>query len=138
MQSKYDTKDLCSVADPGCLSRIPDPDQTIFWYPGSRIRIRPSFIPDPGSRSRILGGKKVPDPGSRIRIRNTEIDGSTAAKTQILHTKKCHWIFRKKFVSEQICCGQKFYMKCPTICLFVSWYSNILIGEHIIVNSLTR
>jgi hypothetical protein len=31
--------DSYSVADPGCLSRIPDPDPTIFWYPGSRIRV---------------------------------------------------------------------------------------------------
>ncbi len=36
-----------SVADPGCLSRIPDPD----YYP--------SRIPDPGSR--------IPDLGSRIQ-----------------------------------------------------------------------
>jgi hypothetical protein len=36
-----------SVADPGCLSRIPDPD----FYP--------SRIPDPGSR--------ISDPGSRIQ-----------------------------------------------------------------------
>jgi hypothetical protein len=34
-----------SVADPGCLSRIPDPD----FYP--------SRIPEPGSR--------IPDPGSK-------------------------------------------------------------------------
>jgi hypothetical protein len=36
-----------SVADPGCLSRIPDLDPTIFWYPGSgsdRLLYR---IPDP-------------------------------------------------------------------------------------------
>jgi hypothetical protein len=33
-----------SVADPGCLSRIPDPT---FFHPGSRIR--PVSIPDPGS-----------------------------------------------------------------------------------------
>jgi hypothetical protein len=38
-----------SVADPGCLSRIPDPKKP---------------IPDPGV-------KKAPDPRSRIRIRNT-------------------------------------------------------------------
>ncbi len=37
---------ICSVADKGCLSRIPDPD----FYP--------SRIPDPGSR--------ISDPGSRI------------------------------------------------------------------------
>jgi hypothetical protein len=34
-----------SVADPGCLSRIPDPT---FYHPGSRIRT--VSIPDPGSR----------------------------------------------------------------------------------------
>ncbi len=35
---------LFSVADPGCLSRIPDPT---FFHPGSRIRT--VSIPDPGS-----------------------------------------------------------------------------------------
>jgi hypothetical protein len=34
-----------SVADPGCLSRIPDPT---FFHPGSRIRT--VSIPDPGSQ----------------------------------------------------------------------------------------
>jgi hypothetical protein len=43
--------------DPGCSSRIPDPDADFL----------PSRIPDPGV-------KKVPNPGSRIRIRNTGID----------------------------------------------------------------
>ncbi len=38
-----------SVADPGCLSRIPDPDPGSWFLP----------IPDPGSR--------IPDPGSRIQ-----------------------------------------------------------------------
>ncbi len=38
-----------SVADPGCLSRIPDPT---FFHPGSRIRT--VFIPDPGSSSKNL------------------------------------------------------------------------------------
>ncbi len=42
--------------DPGCSSRIPDPDTDFL----------PSRIPDPGV-------KKVPNPGSRIRIRNTGI-----------------------------------------------------------------
>ncbi len=37
-----------SVADPGCLSRIPDPT---FFHPGSWIRT--VSIPDPGSRIRI-------------------------------------------------------------------------------------
>jgi hypothetical protein len=96
-----------SVADPGCLSRIPDPT---FFHPGSRIRS--VSITDPGSSSKNLsiltpkkpkklflsskkydpgcssripdpdadfltsripdpGVKKAPDPVSRIRIRNT-------------------------------------------------------------------
>jgi hypothetical protein len=38
-----------SVADPGCLSRIPDPT---FFHPGSRIRT--VSIPDPGSSSKNL------------------------------------------------------------------------------------
>ncbi len=38
-----------SVADPGCLSRIPD---TTFFHPGSRIRT--VSIPDPGSASKNL------------------------------------------------------------------------------------
>jgi hypothetical protein len=37
-----------SVADPGSLSRIPDPN---FFHPGSRIR---TVIPDPGSASKNL------------------------------------------------------------------------------------
>jgi hypothetical protein len=62
-----------SVADPGCLSRIPDPT---FFHPGSRIRT--VSIPDPGSstenlsiltpkKSKIIQGSKrhpIPDPGS--------------------------------------------------------------------------
>ncbi len=43
--------------DPGCSSRIPDPDADFL----------PSRIPDPGV-------KKAPNPGSRIRIRNTGIN----------------------------------------------------------------
>ncbi len=41
--------------DPGCSSRIPDPDAYFL----------PSRIPEPGV-------KKAPNPGSRIRIRNTD------------------------------------------------------------------
>jgi hypothetical protein len=41
--------------DPGCSSRIPDPDADFL----------PSRIPDSGV-------KKAPNPGSRIRIRNTD------------------------------------------------------------------
>jgi hypothetical protein len=44
---------IIRVADPGCLSRIPDPD----FYP-SRISDPGSRISDPGSR--------IPEPGSRI------------------------------------------------------------------------
>ncbi len=39
----------CSVSDPGCLSRIPDPN---FSHPRSRIRIFP--IRDPGSATKNL------------------------------------------------------------------------------------
>jgi hypothetical protein len=46
-----------SVADPGCLSRIPDPT---FFHPGSRIRLfsipDPNFL-HPGSRILIKGFK---------------------------------------------------------------------------------
>jgi hypothetical protein len=49
-----------SVADPGCLSRIPDPD----FYP-SRIPDLGYQISDPGSRISDTGSR-IPDPGSRI------------------------------------------------------------------------
>ncbi len=64
-----------SVADPGCLSRIPDPT---FFHPGPRIRT--VSIPDPGSSSKnvsILTPKKAKkwflsskkyDPGCSSRI----------------------------------------------------------------------
>ncbi len=62
-----------SVADLGCLSRIPDPT---FFHPGSRIRI--VSIPDPGSTSKnicisipkkwFLSSRKY-DPGCSSRIR---------------------------------------------------------------------
>jgi hypothetical protein len=67
--------DDSSVADPGCLSQIPDPT---FFHPGSRIRT--VSIPDPGSRIRIkefmyfnpkkwfLSSRKY-DPGCSSRIR---------------------------------------------------------------------
>ncbi len=83
-----------SVADPGYLSRIPDPNFSIpdpfFFQPGSRIRIKDFkyFNPkkwflstqkyDPGCSSRILillfthpGSRGQKGTGSRIRIRNT-------------------------------------------------------------------
>jgi hypothetical protein len=45
---------LASVADPGCLSRIPDPD----FYP-SRIPDPGSRIPDPKTATKERGGKKI-------------------------------------------------------------------------------
>jgi hypothetical protein len=42
------------VADPGCLSRIPDPD----FYP-SRIPDPGSRIPDPKTVTKERGGKKI-------------------------------------------------------------------------------
>jgi hypothetical protein len=51
---------LSSVADPGCLSRIRDPD----FYP-SRISDPGSRIPDLGSLISDLGSR-IPDPWSRI------------------------------------------------------------------------
>ncbi len=64
---------LCSVAEPGCLSRIPDPT---FFHPGSRIRT--VSIPDPHQRIlSILTPKKAKkwflsskkyDPGCSSRI----------------------------------------------------------------------
>jgi hypothetical protein len=45
---------LTSVADPGCLSRIPDPD----FYP-SRIPDPGSRIPDPKTATKERGGKKL-------------------------------------------------------------------------------
>jgi hypothetical protein len=50
----------CSVADPGCLSRIPDPD----FYP--------SRIPDPGSRIPDLGSR-IPDPKTATKDRGEKI-----------------------------------------------------------------
>jgi hypothetical protein len=46
---------LSSVADPGCLSRIPDPD---FTHPGSQV-------PDPGSR--------IPDPKTATKERGEKL-----------------------------------------------------------------
>jgi hypothetical protein len=48
--SKFGDK-IYSVADPGCLSRIPDPGSNFF----------PSRIPDPGSK---FFPSQIPDPTS--------------------------------------------------------------------------
>jgi hypothetical protein len=63
---------LGSVADPGCLSRIPDSGSRIliFTHPGSRISDPGSRISDPGS------GSRIPDPGSRIPDPKTAIKDS--------------------------------------------------------------
>ncbi len=47
-----------SVANPGCLSRIPDPT---FFHPGSQIRA--VSIPDPNC---LHPGSRIPDPHQRI------------------------------------------------------------------------
>jgi hypothetical protein len=86
-----------SVADPGCSSRIPDPD----FYPSripdqktakkkgeTRSGIRKKPIPDPGSR-----GQKAPNPGSRIRIRNTGKDHSKINSIDRYMTRKMRGIF---------------------------------------------
>ncbi len=51
--SSQQSMNTASVADPGCLSRIPDPT---FLHPGFRI-------PDPGSE---LSPSRIPDPHQRI------------------------------------------------------------------------
>jgi hypothetical protein len=80
-QEKWPLKSICeiyiinnlirekiSVADPGCLSRIPHPS---FFHSGSRIRV--FSIPDPGSEFfpfRIPDPNfSIPDPGSWICIK---------------------------------------------------------------------
>jgi hypothetical protein len=72
---------MVSEADPGCLSRIPDPT---FYHPGSELS--PSRIPDPGSSSKnlsiltpqkrkkwFLSSKKY-DPGCSSRIPDQDAD----------------------------------------------------------------
>jgi hypothetical protein len=74
-------KQCCSVADPGCLSRIPDPT---FFHPGSRIRT--VSIPNHGSASKnlsivttkyqkkwFLSSNKY-DPGCSSRIPDPDAD----------------------------------------------------------------
>jgi hypothetical protein len=72
-----------SVADPGCLSRIPDPT---FFHTGSRSELSPSRNPDPESASKnlinltpkktkkwFLSSRKY-DPGSSSRIPDPDAD----------------------------------------------------------------
>ncbi len=76
-------RQVYSVADPGCLTRIPDPN---FSHPGSRIRPSKNlsiltqknwflrswkYDPDGSSRIRSLTFYPSRTTGSRIRIRNT-------------------------------------------------------------------
>ncbi len=70
-----------SVADPGCLSWIPDPD----FYP-SRIPDPGSLIPDPGSLI-PNPGSLIPDPGSLI------LDPKTAMKDRGEKKICCHTFF---------------------------------------------
>ncbi len=68
-----------SVADPGCLSRIPDPT---FFHPGSELFHPGSWIPDPPQRIQYFNQKKLfissrkYDSGcsSRIRIPDPDSD----------------------------------------------------------------
>jgi hypothetical protein len=79
---------VTSVADPGCLSRIPDPGSDFFpsWIPDPGFELSPSRIPDPGSSSKnlsILTPKKAKkwflssknyDPGCSSRISDPDAD----------------------------------------------------------------
>jgi hypothetical protein len=65
---------LSSVADPGCLSRIPDPD----FYP--------SWIPDPKTATKERGEKKL--------VVLTSYVATNFTKLQIILVLKC---CRKKF-----------------------------------------
>jgi hypothetical protein len=62
---------VISVADPGCLSRIPDPDfyPSRILDPGSRIPDLGSRISDPGSRIPDLGSR-IPDPNTATKERS--------------------------------------------------------------------
>ncbi len=99
--------DSTSVADPGCLSQIPDPN---FFHPGSRISIKEFkyFNPkklflsstkyDPGctSRNRILtfypsripdpGFKKAPDPGTGSATLESTVSEDAGIKPRIVAT----------------------------------------------------
>jgi hypothetical protein len=79
-----------SVADPGCLSRIPDPD----FYPFR--------IPDPRSRIQDLGsGSRIPDPKTATKERGEKklvvkpfFVATNFTKLKIILFFKC---LRKKF-----------------------------------------
>ncbi len=73
-----------SVADPGCLSRIPDPDPDFLSIPDPRV-------------------KKAPDPESRIRVRNT------AYKQRIQHVHETHHL--TKFTSGFGCHDEPYIIR---------------------------
>ncbi len=79
-----------SVADPGCLSRIPD---LIFTHPGFRISDPGSRIPDPGSR--------IPDPKTGTKERGEKkfvvITFYVSANFTKLHIILVLMCWRKKF-----------------------------------------
>ncbi len=70
-----------SVANPGCLSRIPDPDLYLSRIPGLGFRIT-----DPGSRISDPGSR-IPDPGCTKRGGGKNCVGRT-----ILYSHKYHKI----------------------------------------------
>jgi hypothetical protein len=72
-------KCVISVTDPGCLSRIPDPN---FFHPGSWIRIKEFKYFKPKICFSALGNIiRVVHPGSRIQ-------GSKCTGSRILSNKK--------------------------------------------------
>jgi hypothetical protein len=73
------------VADPGCLSRIPDPT---FFHPGSSSK-NLSILTPQKAKKWFLSSKKHDHPGSRIRIRNTalKIDKCTYNKQKNFEKK---------------------------------------------------
>ncbi len=119
-KSKSSCNILTSVADPGCLSRIrlfsiPDPN---CLHPGSRILIKDLkkkklflsskkydpglFIPDPGSRFRMLTFytsripdpwvKKAPDPGSGSATLILTVDGVDGSGLDLsVNTRTVPW-----------------------------------------------
>jgi hypothetical protein len=56
IKENLDFYHLCAVADPGCLSRIPDPN---FTHPGFRIPDLGSRIPDPKTATKERGEKNL-------------------------------------------------------------------------------
>jgi len=131
-----------SVADPGCLSRIPDLN---FFHPGSRIRT--VSIPDPRSSSKnlsiltpkkskkwFLSSKKydpgcssqIPDSGSGCWLSPIPDPGSRGQKgtqSRIPDPDPQHWYSLQKFLSNRVVPYLSTYMgwRAGTITLCCSW-----------------